>query len=400
MAVGPSGRAGEVVWVSFTDFLLDAAGNELSSTIKAVRCHPTLTVCTNPILVSDSDQRTRFSDVTAGPDGRTYLSWVEFTALPGTGQAMVLKLRVAPPGSTRFGPTRIVATEPKPMVGVLHANSYVNGAVTIPKNDVKLVGGHLRVFVVWEGCRARPFGVVCEEPRINLARSADFGASWRRTVLSVGGDNYYPTISEDPGGPGLAVAWYTNRHDQLFHNRLDPFAVGCIVLGMHSRAIITDRSTAHQPAVDRGEQFTPGAVETWIGPNSIEHAADRLSGRRGVSEQAYERVGLQVEKLLQLPDRRGVRCPAALLPLPYGRWRAVDGPRHGALGKTGVFAGLAQGASEGLALGASAVHRSSMPDGLVGSPENPNHCKEDLVRDKDLLHTRGGGEEVRLQEDP
>jgi hypothetical protein len=41
-----------------------------------------------------------------------------------------------------------------------------------------------------------------------------------------------------------------------------------------------------------------------------------------------------------------------------------------------------------------------MPDGLVGSPEDPNHCKEDLVTNKDLLHTREGGEEVRLQEDP
>ncbi|MGH8735001.1 MAG: hypothetical protein ACREVB_15055, partial [Burkholderiales bacterium] len=78
----------------------------------------------------------------------------------------------------------------------------------------------------------------------------------------------------------------------------------------------------------------------------------------------------------------------------------VDGFRHGALGKTSVFAGLAQGASEGLALGASAVHRSSMPDGLVGSPENPNYRKEDLVKDKDLLHTHRSAEEVRRQEDP
>jgi hypothetical protein len=181
---------------------------------------------------------------------------------------------------------------------------------------------------------------------------------------------------------------------------LDPLAVAGIVLGMHSRATITDRSTAHQPAVDRGEQFTPGGVETWIGANSIEHAADGLSRRRGVPEQAAERVGLQVEKLLQLLDRRRVRCPAALLPLPYGRWSAVDGSRHGALGKIGVFARLAQGAPEGLALGASAIHRPSMPDGLVGSPENPNYYKEDLVRDKDLLHTYSDAEEVRSQEDP
>jgi hypothetical protein len=219
MAVGRSGQAGEVVWVSFTDFILDpATGRELSSTIKAVRCNPTLTRCTAPIVVSGGDQQPTFSDVTVGPDGRTYLSWVAFQGPPGPDQAMVLKLRVAPPGSTQFGPTRIVAVEHEPMVGALHANAFL--ALTVPKSDVKLVHGHPSVFVVWEGCRARPFGV-CEEPRINLARSTDLGASWAPTVLSVGGDNYFPTISEDRGGPMLAVAWYTNRHDRVFHNRQD-----------------------------------------------------------------------------------------------------------------------------------------------------------------------------------
>ncbi len=221
MDVGRSGRAGEVVWVSFTDFTRDATGAPLSSSIKAVRCNPTLTTCTDPILVSGSDQQTQFSDVTVGPDGRTYLSWVEFQGSPETGQTMVIKLRVAPPASTQFGPTRIVATETEPMVGVLHANSFVAGATTIPKNGVKMVHGHPRLFVVWEGCLARPFGVVCEEPRIHLAGSDDFGMRWKRTVLSLSGDNYYPTISENRGGPALAVAWYTNRHDRLFHSRQD-----------------------------------------------------------------------------------------------------------------------------------------------------------------------------------
>jgi hypothetical protein len=41
-----------------------------------------------------------------------------------------------------------------------------------------------------------------------------------------------------------------------------------------------------------------------------------------------------------------------------------------------------------------------MPDGLVDSPEDPNYCKENLVRDKDLLHTHRDAEEVRSQEDP
>jgi hypothetical protein len=41
-----------------------------------------------------------------------------------------------------------------------------------------------------------------------------------------------------------------------------------------------------------------------------------------------------------------------------------------------------------------------MPDGLVGSPEDPNHCKEDLVNNKDPLHTHEDAKEVRPQENP
>jgi hypothetical protein len=41
-----------------------------------------------------------------------------------------------------------------------------------------------------------------------------------------------------------------------------------------------------------------------------------------------------------------------------------------------------------------------MTDGLVGSPEDPNHCKDVLVRSKDLLHTNRNAKEVRPQEDP
>jgi hypothetical protein len=222
MAVGRSGRAGEVVWVSFTDFTLDpTTGEPLSSTIKAVRCNPLLTSCTDPILVSGSDQQTQFSHITVGPDGRTYLTWVEFQFPPETGPTMVIKLRVAPPASTRFGPTRVVAIETEPMVGLLHANSILGTATTIPQHDVKLVHGQPRLFVVWERCLARLLGASCEEPRINLARSDDLGARWTRTVLSRGGDNYFPTISENRGGPTLAVAWYTNRHDRRFHSRQD-----------------------------------------------------------------------------------------------------------------------------------------------------------------------------------
>jgi hypothetical protein len=75
-----------------------------------------LSACTDPILVSGDDPDVQFADVTVGPDGRTYVSWVEIVTDQQTfSQTFVIKLRFAPPGSTSFGPERVVATEAQPI---------------------------------------------------------------------------------------------------------------------------------------------------------------------------------------------------------------------------------------------------------------------------------------------
>ena len=95
MAVGRSGAAGEVVWVTFTDFQCNAAdcfGPPISFTnqIKAVRCNADLSGCTEPILISGEQNSIQFSDVTVGPDGRTYVTWEEDNFLSSGGQHAVL----------------------------------------------------------------------------------------------------------------------------------------------------------------------------------------------------------------------------------------------------------------------------------------------------------------------
>jgi hypothetical protein len=70
----------------------------------------------------------------------------------------------------------------------------------------------------WSGGLSRPHFRVCEEPRINWPARATLG-ELEADGASVGGENYFPTISENRGGSALAVAWYTNRHDRRFHSR-------------------------------------------------------------------------------------------------------------------------------------------------------------------------------------
>jgi hypothetical protein len=115
-----------------------------------------------------------------------------------------------------------VAKEPLNMgIAPLHANDF--RVATYPKNEVAMVDGKPRVFVTWEGCKARPAGdSVCEEPRIKVVHSDDLGKTWSGPkVVSAGGDNYFPTISADRKSNKVAIAYFTNRFDPVFHNRQD-----------------------------------------------------------------------------------------------------------------------------------------------------------------------------------
>jgi hypothetical protein len=221
--VGRSGAAGRVVWVSYSDFLTTGPGElDFTASIKAVRCDAQLTACSAPIDISGDDRDVQFSDVTIGPDGRTYITWSEIQGeLEGTAQTFIHKVRVAEPGSLAFGPERVIATEeqPIPFGGFLHANDF--RVATVQKSEVTMVGGRPRLFVVWDACSERPLDTICVEPVIKLTYSDDLGRTWsRQKIISSGGDNYFPTLSPDRAG-SLAVAWFTNRFDPQFHNRQD-----------------------------------------------------------------------------------------------------------------------------------------------------------------------------------
>ena len=220
------GGVGTVVWIVYTDFVMDETAplGFTSASIKAVRCNADLQDCTAPILISGTDKDVQFADVTIGPDGRTYVTWSQIKGeLQEQPQTFTHKLRVAEPGSTSFGPTHVVATEDLaiPFGGRLNANDF--RVATYPKNEVRMVNGKPRVYVVWDACRARVLdGMVCEEPLIKLTTSDDLGESWSDAkTLSKGGPNYFPTISNDRKGPNLAVAYFTNRFDRRFENRQD-----------------------------------------------------------------------------------------------------------------------------------------------------------------------------------
>lgn len=224
--VGDTGD-GEHVWVTYSDFdLTPTPANPAGFTaeIFAVKCDTDLVSCTAPIPISEDDIDVQFSDVTIGPDQRTYITWAQiFGELEGTAQTFVIKMRVAEPGSTSFGPERIVFEEELaiPFGGFLHANDF--RVATYPVHAIRDLGGPFpRVYVIWDACEFRPLDTVCEEPIIWLSYSDDLGESWSdRVAISNGGDNYFPTIAVDPEGDRLVAAWFTNRFDADFHNRND-----------------------------------------------------------------------------------------------------------------------------------------------------------------------------------
>lgn len=238
--VGRSGSAGNVVWVSYTDFAFDVRAplGFTGARIKAVRCAADLSTCTDPIVISGADQDVQFSDVTISRSGATLITWVEIRGeLEQKAQTFVVKSRIAPPGSTSFGPTRIVAEETKPLPfgGKLHANDF--RAATTPKSNLVTVRGADRPTVVWDRCRHLVLDFVCEEPEIVMSRSADGGRSWSAPkVISKAGDNYFPAISDENANGKFVVAYFTNRHDKRFHARQDVELVTVDAAnGRHSR---------------------------------------------------------------------------------------------------------------------------------------------------------------------
>ncbi len=223
--VGTSGKAGRVVWVTYSDFAADvnAPLGFTGAQIKAVRCRADLAHCTAPILISGTDADIQFSDVTISESGATLVTWAQIEGeLEQTAQTFTVKARIAPPGSTRFGPTRIVSrvTNPIPFGGVLHANDF--RVATNPKSIMPTVNGKPRPYVVFERCRFRLLDNICEESEIVMTYSSNLGRTWttpRR--ISKAGDNYMPAISDEGSSNRFLVAYYTNRRDQIFHNRQD-----------------------------------------------------------------------------------------------------------------------------------------------------------------------------------
>jgi hypothetical protein len=220
--VGRSGAAGTVVWVVYSD-LVPGMGGHLS----AVRCDAALSGCTAPITLGVDDELPTQGDVTIGPDGRVYVTWSDIVGLvrPNPrGIFVVHKLRVAQPGQTTFGPIRVINVERRPAPPKLHADDFRMSPTA--KHAVRMLGGRPRVFFTWESCRAKPLEI-CEEPQIKLRSSDDLGVTWSGVrVLSVGGDNYFPAIANDPAGPRLGLTWFTNRFDRQWHHRQDLELVG------------------------------------------------------------------------------------------------------------------------------------------------------------------------------
>jgi hypothetical protein len=225
MDAGDTGD-GTNVWFTYSDF--DITLPCCFADVKAVRCNVTLSSCTAPIKL-DNDDDIQFTDVTIGPDQRTYITWAQIEGeIEGTPQTFTVKMRIGDVGCEAigcFGPVQVVqvVTLAIPFGGFLQGNDF--RVATYPKNIVKKVDGDPRIFVVWDACSERLASLndsVCEEPKIRIRYSDDDGETWSTIkTISNGGVNYFPTIASDRSGSKFVVAWFTNDFDDDYQNAQD-----------------------------------------------------------------------------------------------------------------------------------------------------------------------------------
>jgi hypothetical protein len=259
-AVGNSGAAGTVAWFVWTD---RPADDPTSGVAMAARCTADLSSCTAPQRLSDpGDGDPEFADVVVAPSGSTYLLW---RALSGTGDTttMTVKMRVAPPGVTVLGPTRIVATDPHviPLGGRLNGNDFLHADVYPKLDAATLPNGTDRVFVTWETCGAR-VDTVCENSRVVLTWSDTAGTRWTppTVVTPTGpGNRYFPTISVDPTTQRLAIAYYSTELDPTYDSGQDLFTEIWDIVHPHRIARYRISPVTNNPGAD------PTLPQTFIG---------------------------------------------------------------------------------------------------------------------------------------
>jgi hypothetical protein len=227
MHVGDTGD-GIHVWVTWSDF--DVSQPCCFADIMASRCLADLSSCSTPIQIDDPvvDEDIQFSDVTIGPDHRTYFTYAQIIGeIEGTPQTFVVKSRIADVGCGSadggcLGPIHEVDSLDKaiPFGGFLQADDF--RVASVPKSTVKLVNGSPRFFVVYDECKVRVNGdVLCEEPRIEMRYSDDDGATWSDLIIlsktAVNRADYFPSIANDTTDGKIVVAWFTNRFDEYLN---------------------------------------------------------------------------------------------------------------------------------------------------------------------------------------
>lgn len=228
IAVGPGGA----VYISWTEFSYDAAGNYQSAQIRfAYKASGAsgFTILSSP--VSDNPDNQGSVPVVSG--GYVYVAWLNYT---GAMQIRIDKAAINPATGTLTGGfgtdvmVRAITPIPSPFTG---QNFRINSFPTLAAG-----GGNL--YLAWA-----QRGSGSDEADIAFSRSTDGGTSWS-TPLRVNSDNttrdqFFPWMAVDGSGK-IHLIWYDKREDgqdkkfHTFYARLTVGSDGTVTVGPNQRA--------------------------------------------------------------------------------------------------------------------------------------------------------------------
>jgi hypothetical protein len=279
------------------DIYVSAVFSDLAGTHPVLAaCRNDLSVCSNAVSLSTTDNAARSlhvrvrPDISTNPNGSVTVTYVNARDSGAPDFQPIFDIRYVtctpqgapnPPSCSAAVPVTS-ENQPIPGNGGGLGGGYLAAAQflisTYPKHEHRVDANGVETYIVWDRCEVpnSPTVDVCPNAGIVMAGSNNNGASWKFGAVDTGpGDQYFPWIRTDSTNT-LNIVYYSSRNDPSVHRAqvmLRQIAPGAVTPDPPAPAVVL----TSVPMDPSGDYMLGGS---FIGSNIGVAARSTASGRR------------------------------------------------------------------------------------------------------------------------